>query len=366
VNIVAVCRGAPGLGRVVPAVALTQAIAASGTVAVTFASYGTGTQFLSAVGAAVVDLGNPDGLFIDSVAPQALRVLDLVHDTEADLVLIDGEFFLPAVLAHLVVPVLYLANRHDLTGPPNTFRRVNRLLLSYCDAVLISSLGCPGPTPRPGLIPGTTCLEVPALCRDIPLGYERSAGPPRVLVSTGGGSLRSPQLRDETDHALHQVLDVLASLTGQGMISTVHVVLGADATAPNPRHSHDGWLEITQGPVDLADLYRCHDLLITRAGRNTLAEAAYCGIPTVALPITADPHRAGEQHDNAARVTGLPVMFTPRDWHDHNELRDTVLLALEAAQRGIRSTGRRGNDSAASFARGFTCGDHLPQQGAVL
>lgn len=48
-------------------------------------------------------------------------------------------------------------------------------------------------------------------------------------------------------------------------------------------------------------------LLITRAGRNTLTEAAYCGIPTVVLTAAGDPHRAGEQHDNAAAVTDLPL-----------------------------------------------------------
>ena len=188
VNIVAVCRGAPGLGRVVPALALTRTLAAvCGPGTVTFASYGAGAQFLASLGETVVDLGEPDGLFIDSVDPQALGVQDLVQDSAADLVLIDGEFFLPVTLAHLDVPVVYLANPHDLNGPPNAFRRVNRLLLSYCDAVLISSLGCPEPTPRPELIPGTVCLEVPALCQDIPLCYQPAAGAPRVLVTTGGG-----------------------------------------------------------------------------------------------------------------------------------------------------------------------------------
>jgi len=39
---------------------------------VTFASYGAGARFLASLGETVVDLGEPDGLFIDSVAPQAI------------------------------------------------------------------------------------------------------------------------------------------------------------------------------------------------------------------------------------------------------------------------------------------------------
>jgi hypothetical protein len=97
VNILAVCRGAPGLGRVAPALALTSAIAAVREVTVTWASYGAGARFLAGLGRDVTDLGSPDGLFIDSVAPQALHVAGLARD--ADLVVIDGEFFLPVTLA---------------------------------------------------------------------------------------------------------------------------------------------------------------------------------------------------------------------------------------------------------------------------
>lgn len=120
------------------------------------------------------------------------------------------------------------------------------------------------------------------------------------------------------------------------------------------------------GPVPLAALYCRYDLLITRAGRNTLAEAAYCGIPAVVLPVAADPHRAGEQQDNAAAVAALPSVFTPRDWHDHDGLRDTVLRALEVAARGVRRSGQRGNDAAAALICGLVPSASLATRGAVL
>jgi hypothetical protein len=167
-----------------------------------------------------------------------------------------------------------------------------------------------------------------------------------VLVTTGGGSLRSPQLRAETDQALDHVLDVLAPLAAQGAISTVLVVPGADATVPRRWAGDSTWLQIAGGPVPLTALYCRHDLLITRAGRNTLAEA--------------------EQQDNAAAVAALPSVFTPRDWHDHDGLRDTVLRALEAAARGVRSTGWRGNAAAADLICGLVPSASLATGGAVL
>ena len=363
-NILAVCRGAPGLGRVAPALALTQTLAATGEARASFASYSAGARFLAGLGHYVTDLGSPDGLFIDSVAPQALHVLDLARD--ADLVVIDGEFFLPVTLAHLDAPVVYLANPHDLDGPQNAFRRVNRRLLGYCDAVIISSLACTEPAPRSDLVPGTRCLEVPALCQGIPGGYEPPAGPPRVLVTTGGGSLGSPRLRAETDQALERVLDVLDPLAAEGAVGTVLVVPGADTTVPRRRGGDRSWLRVASGPVPLASLYSSHDLLITRAGRNTLAEAACCGIPTVALPVTADLHRAGEQHANAAAVAHLPGMFTPRDWHDRDDLLGSVLRALGAASRGTRSTRQPGNTAAAALARQLVPARSPANRGAVL
>jgi hypothetical protein len=126
------------------------------------------------------------------------------------------------------------------------------------------------------------------------------------------------------------------------------------------------WPRTGQDPVPLTGLFCCHDLLITRAGWNTLAEAAYCGIPAVVLPVAADSHRSGEQQHNAVTVAGLPSMFPLRDWHDRDGLRDIVLRALEVAMRGVRITGRRGNGSAAAFVCGLICGDRLSLQGAVL
>lgn len=363
-NILAVCRGAPGLGRVAPALALTQTLAATGEARSSFASYGAGARFLAGLGHDITDVGSPDGLFIDSVAPQALQILDLARD--ADLVLIDGEFFLPVTLAHLNVPVVYLANPHDLDGPPNAFRRVNRRLLSFCDAVIISSLACTEPAPRPELVPGTRCVEFPALCQDIPRPYEPLGGPPRVLVTTGGGSVGSPRLRAETDQALERVLDVLAPLAAEGAVGTVLVVPGADTTVPRRRDIDRPWLHVASRLVTLTSLYSCYDLLITRAGRNTLAEAACCGIPTVVLPISTDPHRSGEQHANAAAVAPLPGMFTPRDWRDPGALLGSVRRVLEASAGGTRSTGQRGNAAAAAFARALVPAVSPADRGAAL
>ena len=144
------------------------------------------------------------------------------------------------------------------------------------------------------------------------------------------------------------VLDALADFAVVGEVGPVCVVLGADATVPYPGRG-TGWLTVTDEPVELADLYPFHDLLIARAGRNTTAEAAYCGIPAVLMPITADPHRGSEQSDNAAQARRHPGLFPLPDWHDPVAVGQTLTQALAAARSGRRRTGRRGNASAAAF-----------------
>lgn len=64
-------------------------------------------------------------------------------------------------------------------------------------------------------------------------------------------------------------------------------------------------------------------------------------------------------------------MFTPRDWHDRDDLLGSVLRALEAAARGTRgtrSTRRPGNAAAAAAALAcqLTSAISPADQGAVL
>jgi hypothetical protein len=353
-KVLAVCRGAPGLGRVTPSLALTETLAKSGPLDTTFASYAAGTRYLAARAEEVVDLGAPEGLFIDPVSSQALRILELAEQDSPDLVLIDGEFVLLPTLAHLPVPVVYLANPHDLLGALNPFRRVNRLLLAHADAVLILSLACRRPTPHPGLLPGTPCLELPAVTKDISLCHRPSKGTPRVLVSTGGGSLGAdPAFRAATDIALARVLDVLSEQVTDGRVSTVTVVLGADASLTGKWLRPPRWLHVVTQPVEIAAMYPDHDLLITRAGRNTTAEAAYCGIPAVLLPVTSDQHRGSEQTANAGAVAHLRNIFNVPQWLDHNQLRQAIRRALDYAMLEERVTGQRGNEPAAAFIAGI-------------
>lgn len=175
-----------------------------------------------------------------------------------------------------------------------------------------------------------------------------------MLVSTGGGSLRAdPGFRAATDAALAGVLDLLAEQVILGHVGKVTVVLGADARLDGTWRHPPGWLQVIAEPVELTGMYPCHELLIARAGRNVTAEAAYCGIPAILIPVTADPHRGSEQASNAVALAHLPGIFPALKWREAAALRQILGQALAYAQREPRVMGPRGNDSAAAFVAGL-------------
>jgi hypothetical protein len=130
-------------------------------------------------------------------------------------------------------------------------------------------------------IPATRERVPEAEILTFPGGHLTTSEHPGLLaaaMSTGGGSARSEQLRRATDEATYAALDRLAPMITAGCVSHVSLVLGADARAP-VRWRHVPWLTVIPGPVELTELYPAHELLVARAGRNTIAEAAHSGIP---------------------------------------------------------------------------------------
>jgi hypothetical protein len=105
---------------------------------------------------------------------------------------------------------------------------------------------------RPGLVPDTPCLEVPALVKHILLHHHKTDGPPRVLVSTGGGSAGSPGLRGATRACspcrIGMIQSRLARLAPRPWPQPVPDVAAPDVAAPDvaatpapPRSSPGCW-----------------------------------------------------------------------------------------------------------------------------
>ncbi len=131
------------------------------------------------------------------------------------------------------------------------------------------------------------------------------------------------------------------------MSRPVTLVLGVDATPPLP--PGEPWLRVIDEPVELTDLYAHHEVLVARAGRNVAAEALYCGIPTVLLPIDTDRNRAAEQSANAAIAARARQVQSVPGWRQPESLRGAICSMLASAARHERRPGQCGNQAAIGF-----------------
>ncbi|MFP3904224.1 MAG: UDP-N-acetylglucosamine--N-acetylmuramyl-(pentapeptide) pyrophosphoryl-undecaprenol N-acetylglucosamine transferase [Armatimonadota bacterium] len=112
-----------------------------------------------------------------------------------------------------------------------------------------------------------------------------------VLLVTGG-SQGAQKLNDATVEALPRLLTDpefhIIHLTGRGKLPDLEAIRGSDAWT---EHYH-----VQERRDDMATVLAAADLILTRAGASSLAEAAAWGRPMIVVPY---PHAGGHQRYNA-------------------------------------------------------------------
>lgn len=114
-------------------------------------------------------------------------------------------------------------------------------------------------------------------------------GPLTVLVM--GGSQGSLFLNQSVPGALEGACGI-EGLCGEDGIQVIHSTGPRWLTEMVPKVQHLSWYKVT-GFVDSTAAWSCADIAITRAGSGTLAEAAFYGVPVIAVPLSssADNHQ---------------------------------------------------------------------------
>jgi UDP-N-acetylglucosamine--N-acetylmuramyl-(pentapeptide) pyrophosphoryl-undecaprenol N-acetylglucosamine transferase len=185
---------------------------------------------------------------------------------------------------------------------------------------------------------------------------------PTLLVT--GGSLGAQRLNATFEARA-------AELTSQG-VQVLHLTgAGKEFTPTAGEGGADGPRYVVAAYADRMDLaYAAADLVVARAGANTVCELTAVGLPAVYVPL---PIGNGEQRFNAADVVeaggGLLVdnaAFTPQ-WVDSTLLpllRDGERLAAMAAASA--ATGERGADELLADLVDAAYTESLAQQGKTL
>ncbi|MGN6814650.1 MAG: glycosyltransferase [Solirubrobacterales bacterium] len=213
--------------------------------------------------------------------------------------MIDGESQLIPLVRGLDLPVAVLANPHDLFGESNHFRLTSRILSDLADVVLVGAL-------EPSRFAGSDATPRIHIMSPAVKPMARRVDPPtrrpRVLLTLGGGSANAgDEFRVASNRISSRILEALRDIDADA--------LGSVTYAPG----HDGpaiasWsenVEVLDRHYDVVDRIASSDVVITRGGRNTIAESLAAGVGLIVIPLHDDPLRGSEQLANAKAAMRL-------------------------------------------------------------
>jgi UDP-N-acetylglucosamine--N-acetylmuramyl-(pentapeptide) pyrophosphoryl-undecaprenol N-acetylglucosamine transferase len=217
-------------------------------------------------------------LALPALIPASLRAgLRIVDGFRPDVVLgMGGYVMAPAVAAARLRGVPYVLHEKDVR-PGLATRIFARKAAAICTTL-------PGTEKRLGGL-RVVLTGVPLRDGFVPRLPEV---PPRRLLVTGG-SQGARHMNQAVWSALDQLLDRFDEV--------IHVAgpQGADGVAERPRARYTG-MAFTD---DMAELMSRADLVVSRAGVGTIAEAAAVGLPMILVPGTFG---GGHQEENAAAM----------------------------------------------------------------
>ncbi len=201
----------------------------------------------------------------------------IVRRFRPDVVLgMGGYVMAPAVMAARQLGIPYVLHEKDVRPGLAT-----RFFASRAAAVCTT---LPGTERR---LPGVRVVQTGVPLRD---GFERRTPdvPPRRLLITGGS-----QGARALNEATWSSLDVLCARFDE----VVHVAgrQGAEGVASHARDRYRGLTFVD----DMAELMSRADLVVSRAGVGTIAEATAVGLPMILVPGTFG---GGHQEENAAAM----------------------------------------------------------------
>jgi UDP-N-acetylglucosamine--N-acetylmuramyl-(pentapeptide) pyrophosphoryl-undecaprenol N-acetylglucosamine transferase len=261
-------------------------------------------------------------LALPVLVPAALRAaLRIVDRFRPDVVLgMGGYVMAPAVAAARIRHIPYVLHEKDVRPGLAT-----RYFAASAAAVC---------TTLPGTEKRLQARRVVLTGVPLRLGFEPRTPnvPPRQLLVTGGS-----QGARRLNEAVWSALDELCARFDE----VVHVA-GAQGAAGVAQHARDRYRGITFAD-DMAALMSQADLIVSRAGVGTIAEATAVGLPMVLVPGTFG---GGHQEENAAAMVGAGAAVSIPDGELTGQSLVWTIEALDAQKlqamaRASAGAGRR-------------------------
>lgn len=231
--------------------------------------------------------------------------IDILKSFSADVVFMKGGYAsLPAALAAKRLSVPLVVHESDYT-----LGLANRLASGFADKVLTSF-----PETRDGVYVGNPVREE-ILRADKSRARARYGVSNMPVISVVGGSQGAEAVNRVLIEALPRLKD----------FEIIHVA--GKGPCPDTTAEHYRRLEYAD---DIFDIFALSDVVVSRAGANTLFELAAMGKRTVAVPLPRGSHSRGDQQQNARSFASRGYVY-PLEQKDLTP--DTLVDAIRKTLR---------------------------------
>jgi hypothetical protein len=326
-TIILVLRGRPGLGHVMPGLALAREFLARGS-RVHVVTYENGAAFLRASRGMDWTAMELDRDYYDwpGLVPydHGLRhLVPLVATLRADLVVFGGEYLLGTLTADLGCETAMLFNPEILECSPRNQAAANLFSQSFRECTYLLPL-------RDDIPLHVLPQFVPLAARFLPGGpfrmncvsppVRRNSALPQIVISNGGGvsfprhtgsysndSVDPAMWLRETEQMTRRAAQVAAALASRG---SVHVFSCLDAgwnRALADELAAYGNATVQAPSLEFYDRLRCADVLVSRSGAGIVSEAMHSQAYVVLWPLSAHPEQLANAMEFQRRRPGVFV-----------------------------------------------------------
>ena len=295
-KILGIFRGFPGLGRVVAGVSLMETLHKKYGCEIKFISYLQGKKYLQTRGFDdLPDATTYDYSSIGLVPTNKMGVY--IHNTVKnflpDMVILDGE---PLILKSLKIsypklPVAILLNPSDVDNQKNDKEAMDFFNAMYLSADLAIVHGLRKVTNTYNY---RNFISIGTILRQEIFNIKPTLGN-EIFCILGGGSVNSEKdFKDSTVNIAELCIRLAPFIPNYGIhiVSSCQEIFNELNKNPLPQN-----VIIYENIIDAQYYYSKAGLVIARAGRNTLSELLYLGIPAIAF-VSNSSYRAAEQTQN--------------------------------------------------------------------
>ena len=300
-KILAILRGFPGLGRVVAGVSILEELRDQHGFKIKMISYLQGNLYLKTRGYSTNEVSPRDYCPL-GLLPTSLFGADIhrtISEWKPNLILIDGEpLMLHSIkLSHPSLPVITLLNPSDVENPHNDKAAMDyfRNIYAMADLAIVHGLQRPS---LPSGFKATSFYAIDTILRKEILSIKRKPSR-QIYCILGGGTTNT----DATFFATTlRMAELCLSVAHHISDYQFHIVCAnADLCHKLTEKKIPSNVTLYQDILSPETYYINAEIILTRAGRNTLSEVAFLQIPTLVF-VTGDIYRQEEQRQNVAAL----------------------------------------------------------------